>query len=129
MQGYRSPGGLQRFVAVFFALRNLFAPTRSRLSALATHLHRPGTMALESRGQRHGLSLPPGRRHLFAPPAFNVTTRSRSAILKMLLRDQGCLDAAADAELGQDVRYVEFHRLHLHAGGLGNLAIGEAATQ
>jgi putative transposase len=30
MQGFRSPGGLQRFVAVFSAVRNLFVPPRSR---------------------------------------------------------------------------------------------------
>ena len=40
MQGFRSPGGLQRFVSVFSAVRNLFVPHRSRRSALATHLHR-----------------------------------------------------------------------------------------
>lgn len=44
MQGFRSPGGLQRFVAVFSALRNLFPP-RSRRSALATQLHRLRAMA------------------------------------------------------------------------------------
>jgi putative transposase len=45
MQGFRSPGGLQRFVSVFSAVRNLFVPTRSRRSALATHLHRLNAMA------------------------------------------------------------------------------------
>ncbi|WP_201838566.1 IS6 family transposase [Microvirga zambiensis] len=40
MQGFRSPGGLQRFTSVFSAVRNLFVPPRSRRSALATHLHR-----------------------------------------------------------------------------------------
>src|ERR687893_1197348 len=40
MQGFRSPGGLQRFVSVFSAIRNLFIPPPSRRSALATHLHR-----------------------------------------------------------------------------------------
>jgi putative transposase len=40
MQGFRSPGSLQRFVAVFSAVRNLFVPPRSSRSALATHLHR-----------------------------------------------------------------------------------------
>lgn len=39
MQGFRSPGGLQRFVATFSALRNLFVPPRSGRSAFATHLH------------------------------------------------------------------------------------------
>jgi putative transposase len=45
MQGFRSPGGLQRFASVFSAVRNLFAPPRSRRSALATHLHRLTAMA------------------------------------------------------------------------------------
>jgi len=45
MQGFRSPGGLQRFVAVFSAVRNLFVPPRSRRSAPSTHLHRLDAMA------------------------------------------------------------------------------------
>jgi putative transposase len=45
MQGFRSPGGLQRFASVFSAIRNLFVPPRSRRSALATHLHRLDAMA------------------------------------------------------------------------------------
>jgi putative transposase len=40
MQGFRSPGGLQRFTSVFSAVRNLFVPPRSGRSALASHLHR-----------------------------------------------------------------------------------------
>jgi putative transposase len=40
MQGFRSPGGLQRFTTIVSAVRNLFVPPRSRRSALATHLHR-----------------------------------------------------------------------------------------
>ena len=40
MQGFRSPGALQRFVSIFSALRNLFVPPRSKRSALATHVHR-----------------------------------------------------------------------------------------
>ena len=40
MQGFRSPGGLQRFTTIFSAVRNLFVPPRSHRSALATHLHR-----------------------------------------------------------------------------------------
>jgi len=41
MQGFRSWRGLQRFVDVFSALRNLFVPSRpSRRSAIAIHLHR-----------------------------------------------------------------------------------------
>jgi putative transposase len=45
MQGFRSPGGLQRFTAIFSAVPNLFVPARSRRSALATHLHRLDAMA------------------------------------------------------------------------------------
>ena len=45
MQGFRSPAGLQRFVAVFSVVRNLFVPPRSRRSALATHLHRLNAVA------------------------------------------------------------------------------------
>jgi putative transposase len=45
MQSFRSPGGLQRFVAVFSAVRNLFVPPHSRRSALAVHLHRLNAMA------------------------------------------------------------------------------------
>ncbi|BCH12889.1 hypothetical protein MesoLj131c_71470 (plasmid) [Mesorhizobium sp. 131-3-5] len=44
MQGFRSPG-LQRFVSIFSALRNLFDPPRSKRSALATHIHRLQAMA------------------------------------------------------------------------------------
>jgi putative transposase len=44
MQGFRSPGGLQRFATIFSAVRNLFVPPRSRRSALATHLHRVNAM-------------------------------------------------------------------------------------
>jgi putative transposase len=45
MQGFRTLGGLQRFVSVFSALRNLFVASRCRRSALATYLHRLNTMA------------------------------------------------------------------------------------
>jgi putative transposase len=45
MQGFRSPGGLQRFVDVFSAVRNHFVSPRSRRSALSIHLHRLGAMA------------------------------------------------------------------------------------
>jgi putative transposase len=45
MQGFRSPGGLQRFVSVFSAVRNLSVPPCSRRSALAIHLHRLNAMA------------------------------------------------------------------------------------
>jgi putative transposase len=44
-QGFRSARGLQRFVNVFSAVRNLFVPPRSRRSARATHLHRLNAMA------------------------------------------------------------------------------------
>ncbi|TCA64079.1 DDE domain-containing protein [Rhizobium leguminosarum bv. viciae] len=40
MQGFRSPGGLQRFLSVFSAVRNLFVPPYSKHSAIAVHLHR-----------------------------------------------------------------------------------------
>ncbi|AOF92566.1 IS6 family transposase [Sinorhizobium sp. RAC02] len=39
MQGFRSPGGLQRFVSVFSAVRNLFVPPRSQRSAFQTRAH------------------------------------------------------------------------------------------
>jgi putative transposase len=45
MQGFRSRGGLQRFVSIFSAVRNLFVPPRSRRSARATHLHRLNAIA------------------------------------------------------------------------------------
>ena len=45
MQGFRSWSGLQRFVPVFSAVRNLFVPTRSNRSALAIHLLRLKAMA------------------------------------------------------------------------------------
>jgi putative transposase len=45
MQGFRSPGGLQRFVSIFSVIRNHFVPPRSSRSAFATHLHRLGAMA------------------------------------------------------------------------------------
>ncbi|WP_137136552.1 IS6 family transposase [Rhizobium sp. FKY42] len=40
MQGFRSPGGLQRFVSVFSAVRNLFVPPRSQRSAFQKRVHR-----------------------------------------------------------------------------------------
>ncbi|OOG62323.1 IS6 family transposase [Sinorhizobium sp. A49] len=40
MQGFRSVGGLQRFISVFSAVRNLFLPPHQKRSALATHIHR-----------------------------------------------------------------------------------------
>ncbi|MER9236917.1 IS6 family transposase [Mesorhizobium sp. M0622] len=45
MQGFRSPGSLQRFISIFSALRNLFVPPRSKRSALAIHNHRLKAMA------------------------------------------------------------------------------------
>ena len=45
MQGFRSPGGLQHFVSIFSALRNLFVPPSSNRSALAIHIHRLQAMA------------------------------------------------------------------------------------
>jgi putative transposase len=44
-QGFRSQGGLQRFVAIFSALRNLFVPPRSDRSANAIRHHRLDAMA------------------------------------------------------------------------------------
>lgn len=43
--GLSIPGGLQRFVAIFSAVRNLLVPPRSRRSALAIHLHRLDAMS------------------------------------------------------------------------------------
>jgi putative transposase len=40
MQGFRSPAGLQCFVSIFSAVRNLFVPPRPNRSAIALHLHR-----------------------------------------------------------------------------------------
>ncbi|NKJ40334.1 IS6 family transposase [Rhizobium sp. SG570] len=45
MQGFRSPGSLQRFISIFSALRNLFVAPRYKRSALATHIHRIRAMA------------------------------------------------------------------------------------
>ena len=46
MQGFRSVGGLQRFVSVFSAVRNHFVAPYQKRSALATHIHRICAMAL-----------------------------------------------------------------------------------
>ncbi|MBY3027222.1 DDE-type integrase/transposase/recombinase, partial [Rhizobium leguminosarum] len=45
MQGFRSVGGLQRFISVVSAVRNLFVAPHQRHSALATHIHRIRAMA------------------------------------------------------------------------------------
>lgn len=45
LQGFRSARGLQRFLAVFSAVRNLFVPPRSQRTALAIHLHRVRAIA------------------------------------------------------------------------------------
>jgi len=45
MQGFRSPGGLQRFISIFSAVRNLFVPSRSQRSALGIRSHRLQAMA------------------------------------------------------------------------------------
>lgn len=37
MQGFRSVGGLPRFISIFPALRNLFVPPHQKSSALAIH--------------------------------------------------------------------------------------------
>lgn len=39
MHGFRSVGGLQRFISVFSAIRNLFVPPHQKRTALATHIH------------------------------------------------------------------------------------------
>jgi putative transposase len=45
MQGFRSVGGVQRFVSIFSAVRNLFVAPHQIRSALATHIHRIRAMA------------------------------------------------------------------------------------
>jgi putative transposase len=45
MQGFRSPGSLQRFISIFSALRNHFVPPRQKHSAIAVHIHRLKAMA------------------------------------------------------------------------------------
>jgi len=45
MQGFRSVGGLQRFITTFSAIRNLFVAQHRSRSALATHIHRVRAMA------------------------------------------------------------------------------------
>lgn len=40
MQKFRSPGGCQRFVSVFSAVRNLFVPPASIDNAVSRHVHR-----------------------------------------------------------------------------------------
>jgi len=45
MQGFRSAGGLQRFISVFSAIRNLFVSPHQKHTALATHIHRIRAMA------------------------------------------------------------------------------------
>lgn len=45
MQGFRSAGGLQRFVSIFSILRNLFVPPHLNRTAFAIHLHRLHAMA------------------------------------------------------------------------------------
>jgi putative transposase len=45
MQGFRSVGGLQRFISVFSAVKNHFVPSHQKHSALAIHIHRIRAMA------------------------------------------------------------------------------------
>jgi putative transposase len=45
MQGFRSPGGLQRFVSIFSALRNHFVPSLRKRSAYRIYLHRLSALA------------------------------------------------------------------------------------
>jgi putative transposase len=46
MQGLRSVGGLQRFISVFSAVRNLFVTPHHKQSAIALHLHRIRAMPI-----------------------------------------------------------------------------------
>ncbi|MDR6182138.1 transposase-like protein [Asaia bogorensis NBRC 16594] len=45
MQRFRSPGGCQRFVPVFFSIRNLFVPPTSITNAPVRHIHRLRVLA------------------------------------------------------------------------------------
>ncbi|NEK47797.1 IS6 family transposase, partial [Rhizobium leguminosarum] len=45
MQGFRSVAGLQRFISIFSAIRNLFVPPHWKRSALSTQIHRIRAMA------------------------------------------------------------------------------------
>ncbi|MGR9375805.1 IS6 family transposase [Rhizobium leguminosarum] len=45
MQGFLSAGGLQRFISVFSANRNIFVPSHQKRSAVGTHIHRISAMA------------------------------------------------------------------------------------
>jgi len=45
MHKFRSPGGCQRFVSVFSAIRNLFVPPAYSDNALARHIHRVPALA------------------------------------------------------------------------------------
>ena len=70
MQGIRSTGGLQRFVSVFSAVRNLFVPPRSRRSALSTHSPPRCHGGVEVCSQRCRVS-PSGDRACLIAPEFN----------------------------------------------------------
>ena len=73
MQGLRSLGGLQRFLAVFSAVRNLFVPPRSHHSSLA-NLHQLDAMA--KRKAVAGVAESTGQEAEFAslrPPSANGT--------------------------------------------------------
>ncbi len=43
--GFRTVGGLQRFISVYSAVRNLFVPPHHRRSSLAAYIHRTRAMA------------------------------------------------------------------------------------
>ncbi len=45
MQGFPSPGSLQRFISIFSAVRHLFVPSHSQRSALGIRSHRLHAMA------------------------------------------------------------------------------------
>lgn len=57
MQGFRSAGGLQRFISVFSAVRNLFLPPHQKtLSSRNPHSSHPRNSAVESSDRRNSVS-------------------------------------------------------------------------
>ncbi len=75
--GLRSRGGLQRFVAIFSAVRNLFVPPRSRRSPSPPICHRLNALAHCERLSPSAPQPEPVTRPKCAsprPPAVNVTT-------------------------------------------------------
>ena len=45
MRGFRLPGGLQHFISVFSALRNLLVQPHKKKSVMIIHIHRLKAMA------------------------------------------------------------------------------------